>query len=93
MGKAGTVWQFLRALFPSTWRPLSPDALTHANTQNLSHFRACPASIQEQCPPKCLFVMANAKLPNRPGFALLPYGVSQERGGEEGVCTELGGGD
>ena len=49
---------------------------THANTQNLPHFRACPASIQEQCPPKCLFFMANAKLPNRPGFALLPVGPS-----------------
>ena len=44
---------------------------THANTQNLPYFRACPASIQEQCPPKCLFFIANAKLPNRPGFALL----------------------
>ena len=27
MGKAGTIWQFFRALFPSTWRTLSPDAL------------------------------------------------------------------
>ena len=45
---------------------------THANTQNLPHFHAFPASIQEQCPPKCLFFLANAKLPNRPGFALLP---------------------
>ena len=44
---------------------------THANTQNLPHFRAFPASIQEHSPPKCLFFMANAKLPNRPGFALL----------------------
>ena len=44
---------------------------THANTQNLPHFRAFPASIQEHSPPKCLFFMANAKLSNRPGFALL----------------------
>ena len=44
---------------------------THPNTQNLPHSRAVPASIQEHCPPKCLFFMANAKLPNRPGFALL----------------------
>ena len=43
---------------------------THANTQNLPHFRAFPASIQEHSPPKCLFFMANAKLPNRPVFAL-----------------------
>ena len=41
---------------------------THANTQNLLHFRAFPASTQEHSPPKCLFFMANAKLPNRPGF-------------------------
>ena len=27
MGKAGTISQFFRALFPSTWRTLSPDAL------------------------------------------------------------------
>ena len=57
---------------------------TRANTQNLPHFRACPASIQEQCPPKCLFFMANAKLPNRPGFALLPLGFSDsEKGSAE----------
>ena len=29
---------------------------THANTQNLPHFRAFPASIQEHSPPKCLFL-------------------------------------
>ena len=44
---------------------------THANTQNLPHFRAFIASIQEHSPPKCLFFMAKVKLPNRPGFALL----------------------
>ena len=49
---------------------------TQANTQNLPHFRAFPASIQEHSPPKCLFLMANAKLPNRPGFALLPVHLS-----------------
>ena len=46
---------------------------THANTQNLPHFRAFPASIQEHSPAKCLFFMANAELPNRPGFALLQW--------------------
>ena len=44
---------------------------THANTQNLPHFRAFPVSIWEHSPPKCLFFKANAKLPNRPGFAFL----------------------
>ena len=50
-----------------------PGFWTHANTQNLPHFRALPASIQEHSPPKCLFFMAKAKLPNRPGFALLRW--------------------
>ena len=27
IGKTGTIWQFFRALLPSTWRTLSPDAL------------------------------------------------------------------
>ena len=48
----------------------SPGFGTRANTQNLPHFRAFPVGIQEHSPPKCLFFMANAKLPNRPGFAL-----------------------
>ena len=42
---------------------------THANTQNLSHFRAsihCPS-----LSPEMPIFMANAKLPNRPGSALL----------------------
>ena len=46
-----------------------PGFRTHADSQNLPHFRGFPASVQEHCPPKCLFFMANAKLPNRPGFA------------------------
>ena len=74
MGKTGLIWQFFRALFPSTRRTLSPDAFftrfwDTRKPQNLPHFRAFPASIQEQCPPKCLIFMANAaKLPNRPGL-------------------------
>ena len=73
MGKTGTIWQFFRALFPSTWRDtvsrcfVLPGFGTHPNTQNLPHFRAFPASIQEHSLPKCLF-----SWPNRPGFALLP---------------------
>ena len=50
---------------------------THANTQSLPHFRDFPASIREHSPPKCRFFMANAKLPNRPGFALLYLTISQ----------------
>ena len=45
---------------------------THANTQNLPHFRAFPASIQELSPPQMPISMANARLPNGPGFALPP---------------------
>ena len=55
---------------------------THANTQNLPHFHAFPASTQEHSPPKCLFFMANAKLPNRPGSALTcskPKGAEKKR--------------
>ena len=43
MGKAGTIWQFFRALFPSTWRTLSSKMLclpgfgTHANTPRICH--------------------------------------------------------
>ena len=48
---------------------------SHANIQNLPHFRAFSASIRELSPPKCLYFMANARLPNRPGFAL-PQGGS-----------------
>ena len=40
----------------------------NAKTQNLPHFRAFPASIRERSSPKCLSFMANARLPNRPGF-------------------------
>ena len=54
---------------------------THANVQNLPHFRAFPASIQEHSPPKCLFFMANAKLPNRPLFALPPVQGLLSKGG------------
>ena len=49
----------------------------HTQTPRTCHIlRAFPASIQEHSPPKCLFFMANAKLPNRPGFALLPVAAS-----------------
>ena len=54
-----------------------PGLGTQANTQNLPHFRAFSASIWELSPPKCRFSMANARLPNRPGFAL-PYGQAPE---------------
>ena len=61
MGKTGTIWQFVRALFRSAWRTLSPDALftrirdTRKRPEFAPHFRAFPASIQEHSPPKCLF--------------------------------------
>ena len=77
MGKNGTIWHFsvlcfLLALVQHCLQMLClPGFRTHANTQNLLHCRAFPASIQKHCPSKCLFFMANAKLPNRPGFSLL----------------------
>ena len=63
---------------------------THANNQNLPHFRAFPASIQEHSPPKCLFVMANAKLTNRPGFALLHSAPPEPEFGAEFCETNFG---
>ena len=49
MGQTGTIWQFFRALFLSTWRTLSPDALftqdlggTHANIPESATFSCFP---------------------------------------------------
>ena len=50
--------------FPGFW--------THANTQNLPHFRALPASIRELSPPKCLLFMANKKTRDGQIFPGLP---------------------
>ena len=60
MGKTGTIWQFFRALFPSTSRTLSPNALFTRIRHTRKHpesaiFRAFPASIWKHSPPKCLF--------------------------------------
>ena len=59
MGKAGTIWQFLCALFPSTGHCLQmlylPGFGTHANIQNSPHFRAFPAGIQEHSPEIPIF--------------------------------------
>ena len=90
--KPGRFGSFFRAfLFPSTWRDTVSRCFvyqvsgTHANTQNLPHFRAFPAGIQEHSPPKCLFFMANAKLPNR--LPVLPsYRGGVVHRGWEGVC-------
>ena len=77
MGKTGTIWQFVCALFPSFSRTLSPDALFTRIRDTFKHpeFASWP-HFQEHFPPKRLVFMANAKLPNaklpnRPGFALL----------------------
>ena len=46
--------------------------LGHTQTPRICYiFVLSPASIQEHSPPKCLFFIAKAKLPNRPGFALI----------------------
>ena len=76
MGKIGTIRQFVCAfLLAFGGHCLQMLCLTgfgtHVNTQNFPHFRALPGSAQGHSPPKCLFFMANAKLPSRPGFALL----------------------
>ena len=68
MGKNGTIWRF----FPCFGGRCLQD-FGHTQTHRICPTFSCafPASIQEHCPPKCLFFMANAKLPNRPRFALL----------------------
>ena len=70
-------FSFFCALFPSTWRRLSPDALFTRIWDTRKH----PESATLSClpwqypgapsPRNAYFFMANAKLPNRPGFALL----------------------
>ena len=90
MGKNGTIWQFFVLSFLALGRCCLqmlclPGFGTHANTQNLPHSRAFHASTQEHSPPKCLFFMANAKLPNRPGFALLQSRLS----GSEKALREI----
>ena len=76
MGKAGTILAFVCVLFLSTWRTLSPDAFlpgfgTHANTQNLPHFVLSLLVPRSILPRNAYFSLANAKLPNHPGLALL----------------------
>ena len=51
---------------------------THANTQNLPHFRAFPASNEGALSPEMPIFMAKAKLPNRPGFASYRVEVDEE---------------
>ena len=46
-GKTGTIWQFFRALFPSTWRTLSPNALF----TRIRHTRKHPESATFSCFP------------------------------------------
>ena len=76
MGKTGTIWQLFRALFPSTWRPLSPDALFTRIQDTRKHpefatFSCFPCQYTGALSPEMPFFMVNAKLPNRPCFALL----------------------
>ena len=56
-------------MFPSTWRTLSPNALFTRIWACLTYVLFLLV-IRELSPPKCFFVMANARLPNRPGFDL-----------------------
>ena len=91
MGKAGTIWQFFFALYflalggHCLQMLCLPGFRTHANTQNLPHFRAFPASAQERSAPKCLFFKPNAKLPNRPGFCPPTVFLSRGKVGTKSV--------
>ena len=79
MGKTRTIWQFFRALFPSTWRTLSPDTLFTRSwdtrkTPKICHIFVLSLPVSRSTLPRnAYFFMASPKLPNRPGFALLPW--------------------
>ena len=87
MGKTGTIWQFFRALFPSTWRTLFPDALftriwTHTQTPRICHIFVLSLVVSRSTLPRNAYFSwqaASAKLPNRPGFALLQGATMQPR--------------
>ena len=60
---------------------------THANTQNLPQFRGFPCEYPGALSPEMPIFMANAKLPNGPGFAVLHVrGDSALRGFEKGLA-------
>ena len=84
---------FFVLCFSSTWRTVSPDALLyqdlgHTQTPRICHnFVLSLLVLREHSPPKCLFFMANAKLPNRPGlFIFLQKGDSKERLKSGTIC-------
>ena len=83
MGKTRTIWQFVCALFPSTWRTLSPDAHVyqdsgHTQTSRICHIFVLSLLVSRSTLPRNAFFLANAKLPNRPGFALFTGGLFGE---------------
>ena len=41
MGETGTIWQFFRALFPSTWRTLSPKCFVYQDSGHTQTPRIC----------------------------------------------------
>ena len=62
--KHGTIWHFFRALFPSTWRTLSSDALGHTQTARICLTFVLSLLVSGSSPPPiCLFFMASTRLP------------------------------
>ena len=78
MGETGTIRQFFRALFPSTRRTLSPDALftriwdTRKHPESATFFVLSPLVFRSALPGNAYFSWQTLKLPNRPGFAKDP---------------------
>ena len=73
--------QLVCALFPSAWRTLSPDALFTKIWDTRKHPVSCfPCWYPGALSPEMPIVLANAKLPNYPGFGF---------GGPESVLHPL----
>ena len=65
MGKAGTIWQFFRALLPSTWRTLSSDALF----TRIWDTRKRPESATFSCFPCFSLLVSGSTLPRNAYFS------------------------
>ena len=90
MGKNGTTWRLFSCfvsqhLEDSVSRCFVYQDLGHTQTPRICHtFVLSLLVFGSFLPPRCLFFMANAKLPNRPGLALLLVDLAIRRKGMQG---------
>ena len=79
MSKTGTIWQFVCALFPRTWRTLSPDALftriRDTQTPRICHTFVLSLLVSRSTVPRnAYFSWQRLNCQIVPGFALLLVG-------------------